>query len=225
MEVNPALFDHKEICLMLYSGNVSGAELWYTERMKKWEDSIDMRQLHLYVSSMNLAIYYFILAKEDVALQECCSNNIETLSKTAHIYQELLPAGISVIRSYGYCQDYLIEKHKNEHIRKCLVYINKNLTNAISLSHIAKHVSLSKEYLSHLFKKEMKVSLNCYICMVRIRASKNLLKFTQLNLDHLCGLCGFNSTTYFCTVFREFEGISPQKYRKQCVLLNETVKS
>lgn len=95
-------------------------------------------------------------------------------------------------------------------------YIWKNYRRKLTLAEIAGTVGLSKFYLSHLFRQELGTTYTEYLNSVRVIASKNLIENTDSNLLQIALEVGFSDSSYFCKVFRRFEGVSPGQYRKSC---------
>ena len=92
-------------------------------------------------------------------------------------------------------------------------YVKANYAQKITLDDIARHVFLSRSYLSSIFKEETGDSLFAYINRVRIGKSKMLLLDSAVNLVDVASLCGFDDQSYFTKVFKKATGISPKKYR------------
>lgn len=64
-----------------------------------------------YLSSLNLAIYNFILIMEHISLHKCCMDNEQLI--TTHTTEATVLIGADIIRAYGYDSNYLIEKYEN----------------------------------------------------------------------------------------------------------------
>ena len=92
-------------------------------------------------------------------------------------------------------------------------YIEQNYGNDISLLDIAKDAGMTTSYLCRLFKKEQNTTVNAYLTRVRIEKSKELLK-TDAPIADIAQMCGFSDQSYFTKVFRQTEGMTPLKYRK-----------
>ncbi len=112
----------------------------------------------------------------------------------------------------NYTFDYPSIKHSDV-VYKCIDYIRQNFDQKITLDDIAIHVSLSRSYLSKLFKDETGYSLFSYINHVRIEKSKQLLLDDSTSLVDIAGLCGFEDQSYFTKVFKKETGISPKRFR------------
>ncbi len=100
-------------------------------------------------------------------------------------------------------------------INKIKEYVLTNFRGKFTLDDIARHVFLSRSYLSGVFKAETGKTLSTYINEVRIENSKALLCETPLSLLDIALLCGFEDQSYFSKVFKALEGVSPKDYRAQ----------
>ncbi len=105
------------------------------------------------------------------------------------------------------------EADRNGLIKKVKKYILDNITYEISRDDIAKHVSLSPEYLSKFFKKQVGLSLSDFIKDQRIGVAKTLLSRTNLPVGLIAVKSGFSTLSYFSYVFRQETGHSPSRYR------------
>lgn len=99
-------------------------------------------------------------------------------------------------------------------IERIINYINENYAENISLHLLSDKFSISKNYLSKLFKKETGFGINEYLNIVRIKNAAHLIISTDFSMPKISTLCGFNDSNYFSTVFKKIYGISPIKYRK-----------
>jgi len=95
-------------------------------------------------------------------------------------------------------------------------YIWKNYQRKLTLDEVAGTVGLSKFYLSHLFRQELGITFTEYLNSVRVMAGKILIENNVGNLLQIALAVGFSDSSYFCKVFRKFEGVSPGQYRKSC---------
>ena len=85
----------------------------------------------------------------------------------------------------------------------------------ISLDEIASKVGRSKYYLAHQFKRDTGMSIYAYLTLLRISKSKVLLQNTNIQVAEIAEEVGFNSASNFIRTFAEYEGITPNQYRKQ----------
>ncbi|MDD2362001.1 MAG: AraC family transcriptional regulator [Oscillospiraceae bacterium] len=115
-------------------------------------------------------------------------------------------------RFIAYSFDFAQVKHSNV-VYKVMEYVKANYNQKISLDDIARHVYLSRSYLSSIFKEETGESLFSYINRVRIEKSKMYLLDNAVSLVDIASICGFEDQSYFTRVFKKATGVSPMKYR------------
>ena len=72
---------------------------------------------------------------------------------------------------------------------------------------------MSPSHLSRTFKKATSGSLTEYINKERISKAKELLQNTNLLTYEIAEAVGYKDATYFSSIFRKYEGISPSEYK------------
>lgn len=102
---------------------------------------------------------------------------------------------------------------ENEKINEILVYINENLTEDLSLEHLAARHYTSKYYLSRQFKQFTGLSLYQYIMKKRLNVSRNMLRSGSSVLD-ACFQCGFGDYSNYLKAFKREFGRTPSTYLK-----------
>lgn len=100
-------------------------------------------------------------------------------------------------------------------VAKAVAYIERNLTERLTLQMIAEQANLAPAYFSSLFKKEMKESLVDYINRKKIEKAMELLKCGSYSNLELCEAVGIMNEAYFCTLFKQKTGSTPGQFRKQ----------
>ncbi len=103
----------------------------------------------------------------------------------------------------------------SEAIEKMKQYIEEHLTGEISRKELADFAGFNQEYLSTLFKKETGDTLSEYIQKRRLSVAQRLLTQTNLPISLISQNCGYDTLSYFSSVFRQKFGVSPREYRKQ----------
>jgi len=99
-------------------------------------------------------------------------------------------------------------------IERIINYINENYSENITLDSLADKFSISKNYLSKLFKSKTGFGINEYLNIIRIKNAEHLIISTNFSMSKISTLCGFNDSNYFSTVFKKTNGLSPLQYRK-----------
>lgn len=93
-------------------------------------------------------------------------------------------------------------------------YIYENYNKDISIDGLADQVCLAPSYLSFIFKKETGQNLSKYIKEYRMEKAKKLLRDSHEKIVSISQSVGYSNVSYFCQSFREYYGVSPEKYRK-----------
>ena len=106
------------------------------------------------------------------------------------------------------------ENSIQDDIDQILLYISNHLDEDLGIDKLAAKVYLSEGYLSLSFKRKTGMTISRYIKKCRMEKAKELLRTTNMKLGEICDTLGFSSVCYFCQSFREYCGISPDKYRK-----------
>lgn len=102
-------------------------------------------------------------------------------------------------------------------------YVEDNLNQKLNIHDLANKINLSESRFKHKFKLEVGVPPNEYIIKAKINKSKELLKKEDISIADLAYDLGFSTSSYFSTVFKKHQGISPSKYKlKQVSELKET---
>ena len=96
-----------------------------------------------------------------------------------------------------------------------MAYINENIYNAnLSQTLIAENLQVSSSYLSKFFKKATGISMVDHINRQRMQKVKELLENTDKPLDDIASEVGYTSSKTLIRIFKQFEGITPGKYRE-----------
>lgn len=107
------------------------------------------------------------------------------------------------------------ENLNHQEIKDVIRYVYNNYNLDLSVDSLADQVCLAPSYLSHIFKKETGENLGKFIKKVRMEKAKELLETSNEKVVAIAVSVGYANVSYFCQSFREYYGISPQKYRNQ----------
>lgn len=104
-----------------------------------------------------------------------------------------------------------------KHIYEIETYINFNINKKqrITLSDVAKHISLSTRQVSRIIQKEYNCTLGELITDKKLAAAEMLIKNTDMPVGEIARQANLGSDNYFYTLFKKRYGISPLQYRKQ----------
>lgn len=92
--------------------------------------------------------------------------------------------------------------------------IADNLAALPGLAEIARSVGTYREKLSQVFREQTGMTVFGFIREERIRRGEELLKDTDIDVQDIALLIGFNNAGNFATAFRERMGVTPSAYRQ-----------
>lgn len=96
-----------------------------------------------------------------------------------------------------------------------LHYIDDHFSESLSIEDMAEIIGVTPQYLCQLFKKIINQRPIEYLNNVRINKSKDLLiKFPKMKVDEISKKSGYDSSSYFCSIFKRNEGMSPGRFRE-----------
>jgi len=99
-------------------------------------------------------------------------------------------------------------------IRSMMDFIRGHYAEDIRLSDIAAAAAVGERECIRRFQAFMGKPPKQYVTEIRIRSAEKLLVSTTLSMREIGEMCGFQSSSYFSKVFRDFYGISPKEYRR-----------
>ncbi len=99
-------------------------------------------------------------------------------------------------------------------IRYAQDYILQHLHCDLTLKEVAEKTGFSEPYFSTLFKKETGLSFREFIHRNRVREAERLLRYSEYSLNEIAQYLGFCSQSHFTEIFRKYNGLSPNRYRK-----------
>ena len=105
-------------------------------------------------------------------------------------------------------------RDENDPLSRVIVYMQSNMSKAITVEELAESIYVSKSYLSRFFKQKTGMSLIEYLRLIRINAAKRLLVSTDNSIEEISSVIGYNSSKYFCRAFKICTNMSPSEYRK-----------
>ena len=106
------------------------------------------------------------------------------------------------------------EDYIQELCRNAKAYINENYMEDLTVQIIAKAMSISPSYLSHIFKDVIGYPVKNYLQRRRIGEAQTLLINTKDSITSIASKVGYGNPNYFNAAFSKNVGMSPSQYRK-----------
>ncbi|PWM39928.1 MAG: hypothetical protein DBX66_01240 [Clostridiales bacterium] len=92
-------------------------------------------------------------------------------------------------------------------------YIEENLGHNITRHSLSEALFFSPDYLARLFKREMGVSIASYLLERRMERARVLLSTTRKSIHLIAQELGYESSSYFCKLFKKRFGVTPNEFR------------
>ncbi|WP_201000760.1 AraC family transcriptional regulator [Paenibacillus glycanilyticus] len=99
-------------------------------------------------------------------------------------------------------------------VLKARSYIEENYQQPITLEQLAKVTFVSKYYLSHLFHREVGMSVIQFLIRCRMEAAKRYLIMTGRPVKEIGELVGYQSEPTFHNLFKKVTGLTPGQFRE-----------
>ncbi|ADL52220.1 AraC family transcriptional regulator [Clostridium cellulovorans] len=152
----------------------------------------------------------FILRMEKLLELAASYNTIKSLESSKIIYSILMD-----ILAYTSTDkvDYMINQYSK--LRPVLDYIDDNYDKIITLQDLSEVANVTPEYLCTVFKKTTGIRVFEYINNIRIKNSKEMiLSKKNMPIKEIAKNSGFEDVSYFCSMFKKIEKLTPNEFRK-----------
>ena len=100
-------------------------------------------------------------------------------------------------------------------LERAFAVLEKNSSRLFTAQCLAEKTGISREHLTRIFSKQLRVSPYRYIIGQKIDKAKNDLVFTPISVKEIAHTLGFTSASHFCDVFRKQTGFTPNQYRRK----------
>ena len=99
-------------------------------------------------------------------------------------------------------------------IAKAIAYIRENYRSDINMAVVSNHVSMNYSLFSKQFKEYTGTNFVSYVRDLRISDAKKLLAETELRINEIGSMVGYENDKHFLKNFKAAVGVSPGEYRR-----------
>ena len=200
----------RQICNDIKLKDMHGLRMHFDILSDKYRQEVNFSQV--YVKFMFFTILKEIYNNLPQADKSKLHQEIELLYKSTDINRAIDIVNRNIDLLQKDCEkNQQSSRGEVEAIKK---YIYEHYDKEISLESLAEQVYLTPSYLSYIFKKETGYNLSKFIKAYRMEKAKELLENTHNKIVNICSAVGFTNVSYFCQSFREYYGVSPERFRK-----------
>lgn len=94
-------------------------------------------------------------------------------------------------------------------------YLSRHFAEPLTLTELAKALSVSPSHLSHTFSQRLHTSFRAYVNALRADHACTLLRSTDFSVTRIAYECGFETQRTFNRAFLEQCGETPSEYRRR----------
>jgi len=102
----------------------------------------------------------------------------------------------------------------NSQLSSVFQFIEDNYHQQISLADVAKAVGYSKTYLTHLVKRQTKLTVHDWIVERRMVQARSLLLNSDESINQIASEVGYLDTGYFIRLFRQIHKLPPKEWKR-----------
>jgi len=100
-------------------------------------------------------------------------------------------------------------------VHQISVIIQNTYHEQITITGLSSQVYLSPNYLRSIYKEKTGVTIHEYLTKVRLEKAKEMLGDPSLKVQDIAQKVGYESTSYFISLFLKSQGVTPNEYRKK----------
>ncbi len=105
-------------------------------------------------------------------------------------------------------------RNVDDYIDRAADFIHYNYR-TIDVGDVVNFIGFSRGYFTTAFRKRKGMSVQEYLLKVRMQRAKELLAGTNLQIQEIGKMAGYEDQLNFSRIFRKYEGISPSEYRRR----------
>lgn len=201
-------------CKKSYSHRCSDTDLWTLSWVHFYGANLDA----IYDKFLNRGGQFAFTVRSISAYETVLKEIIHVARSDDHIRDLKLYEQFAKLLCLIFQEDLGSDVEISDHAYQKLIplkeYLDEHYTDEIRLDDLSEQFYFNKFYLSKLFKKQFGVTINHYVIHKRITKAKELLRFSDLQIDEISRQCGIEDPAYFSRMFKKIEELTPNYYRK-----------
>jgi two-component system response regulator YesN len=213
---------------------------FYSEHMppferKEWFDAIN--RLDFELAAQKLHCHFESLATLRVKKKFICDWAIDLVDELLEQLHEPVPEGFKraelyhsiynaltlheiedlILGTAGDAVSMLGERFMDKNaklVHKVRTVIDQHYDQPITINSLSDQVYLSPNYLRSIFKDKTGMTIHDYLTRIRLGKAKELLADGSLKIQDIAQRVGYESASYFISLFLKNQGVTPNEYRK-----------
>ena len=108
-----------------------------------------------------------------------------------------------------------------DRIKEVARFMEQNISENLTVAHIAKRFSLSESALKKMFSTDVGCGVTDFFNNMKIEKAKQFIRENDKNFTQISEEIGFNSIHYFSRLFKKKTGMTPTEYRSSVIYPSE----
>lgn len=104
-------------------------------------------------------------------------------------------------------------RNPEEHVRIAVNYMMNNYNQKITVEQIAEAVGVNRSYLYEIFKQKIGMSPQRFLISRRVEAAKLYLEQSDMSLEEIAVICGYEDPFTFSKAFKKMTGKAPSRWK------------
>jgi two-component system, response regulator YesN len=114
-------------------------------------------------------------------------------------------------------KDDVCTNYNNKAIDFIKNYTKENIGGDLSLGKFSELLHFNPSYLSRMYKQYSGEGISEHVSEVKFNKSKEMLKKSNMKINKIAMILGFESPSYFTKFFKKKTNLSPQEYRDSVI--------
>lgn len=104
---------------------------------------------------------------------------------------------------------------RRRQLQPVISFIERNYDKSFGLEEMAAVIEVTPQHLCRLFKQNFNMRPFAYLTGYRLQKAKELMvEEPGWRINEIAEKTGFNDSSYFCSLFKQHEGVTPMEFRK-----------
>ncbi len=148
-------------------------------------------------------------------LQESKNDETESIVLIKSLMTSVLEILIRNIKKSNFYE--VAQNNTDDRITKMLIYINENLhePNCLKVERLAETFSMSSNYVSEYFRKQVKIPLKEYIIKAKLKQVEIRLLNSDYTLTEIADDLGFTDVSHLSKTFKRYVGVSIRDFKNE----------
>lgn len=132
------------------------------------------------------------------------------------------PPAIDPVSSPPFSDHPMIRKDTDEVFQEIVQYLQRNLSEHLTVVQICKENSVGRSQLQKIFHEKTGCGVIDYFCRLKIETAQKMIRQRRYNYTQISDMLGYSSYQYFSLQFKKFTRMTPSEYASSVKNFSDT---